>query len=136
MEGTFRLSCIDVMQTMRDNKEFYEIMLEHFVYDPLIDWRVQSGTHESILVPLYVIDPTLAAHCSKQKRKMELDSTFELFKLRTSELGPDWQENRKEMCSTVSQLKDVATKWSDLQTENQRQIQCTFLSSALFKLYT
>lgn len=105
------------MQTMRDNRQLLEILLEHFVYDPLIDWRVQSGTHESTLVPLYVINPSLAARCSSQKRRIEMDSTFQLFQLRRSELGPDWSENRKELSATVCKLKETVVNWSTIQDQ-------------------
>ncbi len=57
-----------------------QVLLEHFVYDPLIDWRVQwSGTgHESTLVPLSVLDPALAARCSRRKRALEHLATFQV----------------------------------------------------------
>lgn len=124
LEGTFRLSCIEIMQTMRDNRQLLEILLEHFVYDPLIDWRVQSGTHESTLIPLYVINPSLAARCSSQKRKIEMDSTFQLFQLRRSELGPDWSENRIEMSTTVQQLRETAANWLTTQNQIEKYIYC------------
>lgn len=116
LEGTFRLSCIDVMKMMRDNRELFQILLEHFVYDPLIDWRspLPSTSHESTLIPLYVVNPALAARCSKEKRIAETESTFKLFELRMSELGPEWTLNHKEMMSILSSLKDASAAWADV----------------------
>lgn len=116
LEGTFRLSCIDVMKSLRENRDLFLILLEHFVYDPLVDWRspIQTGSHESMIVPLYVVDPSLAARCSRQKRKMETAATLELFRLRSAELGPDWELNHKEMNGAVTSLSETAAVWMDL----------------------
>lgn len=122
LEGTFRLSCIDVMRMMRDNRELFLILLEHFIYDPLIDWKATntSSAHEATLVPLYVVNPSLAASCSRVKRRAELDSTFELFQLRISELGPEWSASHEEMQDTVDSLKTTSFDWSESQKHLER----------------
>lgn len=119
LEGTFRLSCIDVMRMMRENRELFLILLEHFIYDPLIDWKTgsTSGAQEAALVPLYVVNPTLAAKCSREKRRAELDATFELFQLRTSELGPEWSASHKEMEDTVGSLRTSCLDWMEVQKQ-------------------
>ena len=123
LEGAFRLSCIDVMEMMRRNKELFEILLEHFVYDPLIDWRSSSSSpQESALVPLYVVNPALAASCSVEKRRAETDATFKLFELRMSELGPDWSINRSEMLDVLSSLDESWAAWTDGHKQMQRYL--------------
>jgi hypothetical protein len=42
IEGTFRLTCEHVMQTLRSSKESVMAVLEAFIYDPLITWRLLS----------------------------------------------------------------------------------------------
>merc|ERR1711871_706699 len=50
IEGNFRSVCEAVMRVLRENKDSVMAMLEAFVHDPLINWRlfnsegVQSGT--------------------------------------------------------------------------------------------
>ncbi|CAN8288398.1 unnamed protein product [Cochlearia groenlandica] len=39
IEGTFRSTCENVMQVLRDNKDSVMAMMEAFVHDPLINWR-------------------------------------------------------------------------------------------------
>ncbi len=139
LEGTFRLSCIDVMKMMRENRELFKILLEHFVYDPLIDWRtpLPSTSHESTLIPLYVVNPALAAQCSIQKRIAETDSTFKLFELRMSELGPDWSFNHDEMVSILSSLKESSSAWDDIHQQIERYValkKFVFLESVLILL--
>jgi FKBP12-rapamycin complex-associated protein len=40
IEGNFRLTCERVMRVLRDNKDSAMAMLEAFVHDPLINWRL------------------------------------------------------------------------------------------------
>ncbi len=40
IEGTFRFTCEKVMKVMRENKESLIAVLEAFVYDPIINWRL------------------------------------------------------------------------------------------------
>lgn len=40
IEGNFRTTCENVMHVLRDNKESLMAVLEAFVYDPLINWRL------------------------------------------------------------------------------------------------
>eukprot|EP01132_Coremiostelium_polycephalum_P002833 gene2833-3519_t len=40
IEGSFRLTCEAVMTVLRDNKESLMAVLEAFVHDPLINWRL------------------------------------------------------------------------------------------------
>ena len=113
------------MKSLRENRDLFLILLEHFVYDPLVDWRSAQqhagpGSHESTLVPLYVVDPTLAASCSRRKRRMETDATIQLFRLRSSELGPDWTQNRQEMIGAVSSLSETASVWSELHAQEEK----------------
>lgn len=40
IEGTFRITCENVMRVIRENKESLMAVLEAFLYDPLINWRL------------------------------------------------------------------------------------------------
>ena len=40
IEGTFRVICERVMKVMRENRESLIAVLEAFVHDPLISWRL------------------------------------------------------------------------------------------------
>ena len=42
IEGSFRNTCEITMQVLRDNKESLMAVLEAFVYDPLINWRLMQ----------------------------------------------------------------------------------------------
>lgn len=40
IEGNFRSTCENVMQVLRTNKDSVMAMMEAFVHDPLINWRL------------------------------------------------------------------------------------------------
>lgn len=44
VEGTFRLTCEHTMRVLRENRDSVMAVLEAFVYDPLINWRLLSST--------------------------------------------------------------------------------------------
>jgi FKBP12-rapamycin complex-associated protein len=44
IEGTFRNTCEIVMEVLRDNKESLMAVLEAFVYDPLLNWKLVTET--------------------------------------------------------------------------------------------
>ena len=44
IEGTFRVTCENVMRVLRENKESLMAVLEAFVYDPIINWRLLTPT--------------------------------------------------------------------------------------------
>ena len=52
VEGNFRVTSEHVMRVLRDNKESLMAVLEAFVYDPLINWRIMTPMAE-----VNVIDP-------------------------------------------------------------------------------
>lgn len=53
IEGTFRLTCENVMRVLRENKESLMAVLEAFVYDPIINWRLLAenspGLHQKCI---------------------------------------------------------------------------------------
>lgn len=44
IEGNFRITCENVMRVLRENKDSLMAVLEAFVHDPLINWRLNSAS--------------------------------------------------------------------------------------------
>ena len=64
IEGSFRNTCEITMQVLRDNKESLMAVLEAFVYDPLINWRlmqtdVEARRTEGNLQHTFLFSPSL-----------------------------------------------------------------------------
>ncbi|TKR93718.1 hypothetical protein L596_008126 [Steinernema carpocapsae] len=68
IQGTFRESCIHVMETLREEKETLMALLDAFVYDPLVDWSTQDGAVLSAAVNLTTM---LAVYGSTHKTVQE-----------------------------------------------------------------
>ena len=49
IEGNYRHTSEIVMQVLRDNKESLMAVLEAFVYDPLLHWRLCGNSNEDKL---------------------------------------------------------------------------------------
>ncbi|KAJ3451110.1 serine/threonine-protein kinase mtor [Anaeramoeba flamelloides] len=46
IEGSYRITCQNVIQVLRDNKESLMAMLETFIHDPLIGWKLLDQKRE------------------------------------------------------------------------------------------
>ncbi|GAA5848144.1 hypothetical protein JCM3766R1_000463 [Sporobolomyces carnicolor] len=46
IEGTFKITCQHTMRVLRENKESIIAVLEAFVHDPLINWRLVQGARQ------------------------------------------------------------------------------------------
>ena len=57
IEGSFRHTCEITMQVLRTNKESLMAVLEAFVYDPLINWRLMQADVEARKLEDVDIDP-------------------------------------------------------------------------------
>jgi len=44
IEGSFRITCENVMRVLRENKESLMAVLEAFIHDPLLNWRLTGDT--------------------------------------------------------------------------------------------
>lgn len=50
IEGNYRITCERVLRVLRSNKESLLAVLEAFVYDPLINWRLMDGIFTSLYI--------------------------------------------------------------------------------------
>lgn len=94
IEGNFRSTCENVMQVLRTNKDSVMAMMEAFVHDPLINWRLfnfnevpQMSVFSSTHVP-----PVVNAEESAQNREL---------------LQPQRGARERELLQAVNQLGDA-----------------------------
>jgi FKBP12-rapamycin complex-associated protein len=69
IEGNFRTTCQNVMRVLRENKESVMAVLEAFVYDPLINWKLLANPS-----PNKAIDS--ARNSTKPGREEVVDDDF------------------------------------------------------------
>lgn len=46
IDGTFRMTCVHVMEVLRKNRDSLMAVLEAFVHDPLLNWRLLENNGE------------------------------------------------------------------------------------------
>ncbi|KAG5654196.1 hypothetical protein H0H81_006229 [Sphagnurus paluster] len=100
IEGSFRKTCEITMQVLRDNKESLMAVLEAFVYDPLINWRLMQTEVDVRKVEETEADADrssdltrAAAHPQAPTRKLKADEN-DIFN--EAEEQPGAQEVRNE----------------------------------------
>ncbi|KAJ7696596.1 armadillo-type protein [Mycena rosella] len=80
IEGSFRNTCEITMRVLRDNKESLMAVLEAFIYDPLMNWRLtqpSADIRRTDSDPKRVADlARVAAHPQGPKRKLKADENY------------------------------------------------------------
>jgi FKBP12-rapamycin complex-associated protein len=88
IEGSFRITCEAVMKVLRENKESLMAVLEAFMHDPLMHWRL--GTKESP-----VIDPTPNGPIERRRSTIAALDPVELARMRREDaVRPEMQNQR------------------------------------------
>lgn len=97
MYGTFRESCVHVLSTLRSGHQVLTMLLDAFVFDPLVDWT----SHEHTATSGVSLALQLAVYGSnwKTKAKERLTDAMELLNLRMSEVQTLWLANRLDFRS-------------------------------------
>jgi FKBP12-rapamycin complex-associated protein len=85
IEGSFRTTCEAVMKVLRENKESLMAVLEAFMHDPLMHWRL--GTKESPIV-----DPPNGVHPGAERRRSVISALDPAELARLRHLGSGEEE--------------------------------------------
>ena len=96
IDGSFKLSCEAVMRVIRDNKESLMAVLEAFIHDPLLNWRL--GNRESPPEPSFTSErrqSLIGEEASLQFQQMRLTGSFRARRVSTTQDGAviDTQNN-------------------------------------------
>eukprot|EP00697_Spironema_sp_BW2_P017838 gnl/Spiro4/9656_TR5124_c0_g1_i1.p1 gnl/Spiro4/9656_TR5124_c0_g1~~gnl/Spiro4/9656_TR5124_c0_g1_i1.p1 ORF type:complete len:2413 (+),score=551.86 gnl/Spiro4/9656_TR5124_c0_g1_i1:148-7386(+) len=102
IEGTFRSTCENVMRVLRNNKDSLMAVLEAFVYDPLINWRLWSTPEAK---------PTTTATTSTTATKSS-----------KSDLLPNEADDQPRRTRTFSRERDDATTTGE-EVQNVRALE-------------
>ncbi|CCD67583.1 Serine/threonine-protein kinase smg-1 [Caenorhabditis elegans] len=104
MYGTFRESCVHVLSTLRSGHQVLTMLLDAFVFDPLVDWT----SHEHTATSGVSLALQLAVYGSnwKTKAKERLTDAMELLNLRMSEVQTLWLANRDDLLHWMKQVTE------------------------------
>lgn len=48
LDGNYRITCHTVMEVLREHKDSVMAVLEAFVYDPLLNWRLMDSECQQV----------------------------------------------------------------------------------------
>ncbi|KAI3895751.1 hypothetical protein MKW98_025542 [Papaver atlanticum] len=101
IEGTFRSNCEAVISVLRRNKDIILMLLEVFVWDPLVEWTRGDGHDE-------------AAIGGEERKGMELAVSLSLFASRVQEIRVPLQEHHDLFLSTLPAIECALERFSDV----------------------
>ncbi|KAL6211608.1 hypothetical protein ACLB2K_016831 [Fragaria x ananassa] len=112
IEGTFRSNCESVIGVLRKNKDIILMLLEVFVWDPLVEWT-RGDFHDD------------AAIGGEERKGMELAVSLSLFASRVQEIRVPLQEHHDLLLSTLPAVESALERFADVLSQYE-------LASTLF----
>ncbi|KAF8410599.1 hypothetical protein HHK36_003131 [Tetracentron sinense] len=112
IEGTFRANCEAVVSVLRKNKDILLMLLEVFVWDPLVEWT-RGDNHDE------------AAIGGEERKGMELAVSLSLFASRVQEIRVPLQEHHDLLLAALPAVESTLERFSDVLSQYE-------LVSALF----
>ncbi|XP_078430572.1 uncharacterized protein LOC144702411 [Wolffia australiana] len=100
-EGIFKANCEVVLNILRNNKDILLLLLETFVWDPLIEWTRGEGHDEAVIG-------------GEEKRGIELAVSLSLFASRFQEIRVPLQEHHELMLSSLPASASALEKFLDV----------------------
>ncbi|XP_068658136.1 uncharacterized protein [Aristolochia californica] len=98
IEGTFRANCEAIIEVLRKNKDILLMLLEVFVWDPLVEWT-RDDSHDE------------AAIGGEERKGMELAVSLSLFASRVQEIRFPLQEHHDLLLATLPAAESVLEKF-------------------------
>ncbi|CAB3408298.1 unnamed protein product [Caenorhabditis bovis] len=93
IQGTFRESCIHVLSTLRAGKTALRMLLDAFVYDPLVDWT--NSEHGPSVGISYALQLAVYGSDRNHGRK-DVEYAKAMFEVKMGEFKGMWLKNRQE----------------------------------------
>ncbi|PKA52181.1 Serine/threonine-protein kinase TOR [Apostasia shenzhenica] len=103
-EGLFRANCETVLNMLRKNKDIVVMLLEVFVWDPLVEWTREDKHDEAEIG-------------GEEKKGMELAVSLSLFASRFQENRVPLQEHHDLLLSTLPAAESSLKRFLDVLTQ-------------------
>ncbi|KAI6701259.1 hypothetical protein NL676_015583 [Syzygium grande] len=101
VEGIFKANCEAVLGVLRKNKDILLMLLEVFVWDPLVEWT-RGDFHDD------------AAIGGEERKGMELAVSLSLFASRVQEIRVPLQEHHDLLISSLPAVESALERFSDV----------------------
>lgn len=100
VEGRFRANCESVFGVLRENKDILLMLLEVFVWDPLVEWT-RGDFHDD------------AALGGEERKGMELAVSLSLFASRVQEIRIPLQEHHDLLLEAIPSVESALKRFLD-----------------------
>ncbi|XP_030522831.1 uncharacterized protein LOC115735623 [Rhodamnia argentea] len=101
VEGIFKVNCEAVLGVLRKNKDILLMLLEVFVWDPLVEWT-RGDFHDD------------AAIGGEERKGMESAVSLSLFASRVQEIRVPLQEHHDLLISSLPAVESALERFSDV----------------------
>ncbi|KAJ1410449.1 Serine/threonine-protein kinase SMG1 [Sesbania bispinosa] len=101
IEGSFRANCEIVIGVLRKNKDILLMLLEVFVWDPLVEWT-RGDFHDE------------AAIGGEERKGMELAVSLSLFASRVQEIRVPLQEHHDQLLTSLPAVESALERFADV----------------------
>ncbi|KAL5704997.1 non-specific serine/threonine protein kinase [Ranunculus cassubicifolius] len=101
VEGTFRANCEAVVGALRKNKDIVLMLLDVFVWDPLVEWTRGDGHDEATIG-------------GEERKGMELAVSLSLFASRVQEIRVPLQEHHDLLLVTLPAVEFALERFFDV----------------------
>ncbi|KAL2631959.1 hypothetical protein R1flu_016645 [Riccia fluitans] len=102
VEGVFRANCEAVLKALQNNKDLILMLLEVFVWDPLVEWMRGDGHDEATIG-------------GEERKGMELAVSLSLFASRVQEIRVPLQEHHDQLLTTLPAVAQSLQSWTEAQ---------------------
>ncbi|KAI5390340.1 uncharacterized protein LOC127101599 isoform X2 [Lathyrus oleraceus] len=100
IEGSFRENCEAVIGILKKNKDILLMLLEVFVWDPLVEWT-RGDFHDE------------AAIGGEERKGMELAVSLSLFASRVQEIRVPLQEHHDQLLTSLPAVESVLERFAE-----------------------
>ncbi|WOG84660.1 hypothetical protein DCAR_0103844 [Daucus carota subsp. sativus] len=104
VEGTFRANCEAVLGVLKNNKDILLMLLEVFVWDPLVEWT-RGDFHDD------------AAIVGEERKGMELAVSLSLFASRVQEIRVPLQEHHDLLVASFPAIESALMRFTNILNE-------------------
>ncbi|KAF7810932.1 serine/threonine-protein kinase SMG1-like [Senna tora] len=115
IEGSFRANCETVIGILRKNKDILLMLLEVFVWDPLVEWT-RGDFHDE------------AAIGGEERKGMELAVSLSLFASRVQEIRVPLQEHHDQLLTGLPAVESALERFTNVL--NQYELASTLFHRA------
>lgn len=125
IHGNFKITCYLVMRVLRDNKESLMAILESFVYDPLVNWKLfpVSGEKENVIVKETAPENEEFASVLKNSTLVDRNQLYKDIKFKRRDVKNDQASVEQDNTRPLYVIKRIKKKLNGTDFNNKEPLE-------------